>query len=362
MPVIPNTGQLFFLGNYPLLDVGNDGGAAELRDLLIGGRIDSPSQVVDNYVLNDADLAGTIRPSTNLNNAADTITIGGTESVIETITMVDVAGELLVDESTTITRTGRIIAMQLANGNVYLTDRGNVLADNLPFESIEVTGTYSFDYNLPVAEFQGPAGFFYSQGTTVNCFAGGTLIRTDGGDVPVEDLQIGDLIWTADRGFRPIRWIGVRHVSEEMQIANPRLKPVKIKARALGNGVPQRDLFVSRQHRIAVAVNAVAHQEVLVPAIKLADLPGIDEVARAQEVSYYHICFDRHEVVLAEGARTESLFLGPQALKAMDDDTREELATLFPEALCEGFAPRPARPIVEREKDIAVLREAVAAH
>jgi hypothetical protein len=105
----------------------------------------------------------------------------------------------------------------------------------------------------------------------------------------------------------------------------------------LGNGLPKRDLLVSRQHRMLVRSKVVERmfgtQDVLVSAIKLTALPGIYVDEQVEEVEYFHILFDQHEIIWAEGALSESLFTGPEALKSIPAAARSELEVLFPE-LC----------------------------
>src|SRR5690606_32364085 len=95
-------------------------------------------------------------------------------------------------------------------------------------------------------------GGFYADDQFITCFTLGTLIETNEGNKPVEELQPGDLIATMDNGYQPIRWIG--HTTRDaIDLAqNPKLKPIRIAAGALGNGLPERDLTVSRQHRVLV--------------------------------------------------------------------------------------------------------------
>ncbi|HRO15212.1 MAG TPA: Hint domain-containing protein [Paracoccus sp. (in: a-proteobacteria)] len=59
-------------------------------------------------------------------------------------------------------------------------------------------------------------------------------------------------------------------------------------------------------------------------------------------MTYHHILFDRHEVVLSEGAATETLFTGEQALKGVGEAARAEILTLFPE-LRDGLPGKGAR-------------------
>lgn len=86
----------------------------------------------------------------------------------------------------------------------------------------------------------------------VICFTTGTRIRTPGGPVRIERLVEGDLVQTRDDGAQPIRWIGRRRMSGARLVAMPWLRPVRIAAGVLGQGVPDADLLVSPQHRVLV--------------------------------------------------------------------------------------------------------------
>ena len=70
------------------------------------------------------------------------------------------------------------------------------------------------------------------------CFAPGTLIWTDRGDVSVERLRPGDRILTADHGPQPLRWIGRREVdfTDPANNRGGRDKPIEIKAGRPGPG------------------------------------------------------------------------------------------------------------------------------
>lgn len=169
----------------------------------------------------------------------------------------------------------------------------------------------------------------------VVCFAKGTRILTSNGWKPIEDIAVGDEIVVRSGSTKPVRWIGTRYADLAAFQQNPKLRPVRINAGALGKELPVRDLWVSRQHRMLVqsviANRMFGQRNVLVPAIKLTSLPGIAIDDEVREIEYLHLLFDQHEIIQAEGAPTESLFTGPEALKAMSADAREEILTIFPE-------------------------------
>ncbi|MFN3276691.1 MAG: Hint domain-containing protein [Paracoccus sp. (in: a-proteobacteria)] len=182
--------------------------------------------------------------------------------------------------------------------------------------------------------------------TSVMCFASGTLIRTPQGEVEVQELAQGDLVTTVDAGAQPVLWIGHRTLSAADLQAAPHLRPIRIPAGALGCGLPARDLTVSPQHRVLVR-SQIAHRmfgqdEVLVAAKHLVGTGGITVVADAAGVDYWHFMFDSHQVVYSEGATTESLFTGPEALKAVSEEGRRELMELLPQLQDASFAPARA--------------------
>lgn len=175
----------------------------------------------------------------------------------------------------------------------------------------------------------------------VPCFTPGTVIATVRGEIPVEDLQIGDKVITRDNGSQEIRWIGTKPISGMELQAKPHLMPIRIQKGSLGNGFPERDLLVSPNHKLLVTKPEVGllfnEPEVLVPAklmVKPSD--GIQPV-KLNGTSYIHIMFDNHEVVLSNGAWTESFQPGDQALSGVDEEGRNEILEIFPElALASG--------------------------
>lgn len=167
------------------------------------------------------------------------------------------------------------------------------------------------------------------------CFARGTLIETGQGPLPVEELAPGMLVVTRDNGLQPVRWIGSRVLCSKTLDTSPNLRPIRIAAGALGKGLPLRDLIVSPQHRILVrskiALKMFGTPEVLVAAKQLLQINGIDIADDMPAVEYFHFLFDQHEIVLSEGAETESLYTGPEALKSVGRQAQAEIFALFPE-------------------------------
>ncbi|WP_420863877.1 Ig-like domain-containing protein [Algirhabdus cladophorae] len=175
----------------------------------------------------------------------------------------------------------------------------------------------------------------------IPCFTPGTLIATPQGERLVQDLQVGDKIITRDNGLQEIRWMGSKDLTGAQLMSSPHLKPVLIRAGSLGNGLPERDMMVSPNHRMLISGDQpqlyFEESEVLAAAKHLVDGAGV-QVVDVVRTSYIHFMFDQHEVVLSDGTWTESFQPGDYTLKGIDDAQRDEILELFPElAKAEGL-------------------------
>lgn len=193
------------------------------------------------------------------------------------------------------------------------------------------------------------------------CFTPGTLIATPRGGVAVETLNVGDKVLTRDNGAQAIRWIGSNRLSWADLAANAHLKPVLITQGSLGGGLPERDMMVSPNHRVLVASARTRllfnEREVLVSAKHLTGGKGLYSVDAAG-VTYLHIMFDCHQVVLSNGCWTESFQPTDTTLKGMGNAQRLEIKEIFPELkTSQGLANYvPARPTLRREEAASLTR------
>jgi hypothetical protein len=138
--------------------------------------------------------------------------------------------------------------------------------------------------------------------TDTVCYAAGTRIRTDRGDVTVEDLLPGDTVVVLDGGSvasLPVKWIGTRQVDLAAHPSPEIVAPVRIARGAFAENVPARDLVVSPPHAIFIDGK-------LVPAKLLVNDMTITRAYDMQAVTYYHVELDRHAVILAENLPAES--------------------------------------------------------
>ncbi len=176
--------------------------------------------------------------------------------------------------------------------------------------------------------------FTMTDGTVVNfseieniiCFTPGTRILTEHGERPIETLRAGDRLLTRDRGLRPIRWIGHSTVAGQGKFA-----PIALNSNVLDGA--RRPLLVSPQHRMLFtgykAELLFGDPEVLIAAKHLVDGWDVRVVPR-KRVTYFHLMLDRHEVIFAEGAATESFHANDLGVAAISENAREDMFRAFP--------------------------------
>ncbi len=190
----------------------------------------------------------------------------------------------------------------------------------------------TFTYQAPDADRNKDTAFVTIN--TLPCFAEGTLIRTMYGDVPVEDLSECDRIITRDNGTQVLRWVGRRTVEAVGAFA-----PVRVPAHTLGH---HGELLLSQQHRVLIRGAAAQlysdRPEMLVPAMMLVEAGLAELVEDYGEVTYFHLLFDRHEIIWSNGLETESYFPAGATMEAFSEGTRDEIYALFPELKQRGGA------------------------
>ena len=168
----------------------------------------------------------------------------------------------------------------------------------------------------------------------VICFTPGTRLATVRGEIAVENLREGDKVFTRDNGIQTLAWSGKRDLNARELADRPEFNPVHIRQGALGNNAPERDMVVSPNHRMLITSNMAdvlfGEREVLIAAKHLTSLDGVNQVL-TPSVQYIHLMFEKHEIVLANGAWTESFQPGDHSLKGIASAQRYEIIALFPE-------------------------------
>ncbi len=211
-----------------------------------------------------------------------------------------------------------------------------------------------------IATREGPS-HRYTTLATPPCFTPGAWIETPGGPVLIEDLAVGDPVQTLDHGAQPIRWIGRSYLPRAALARNPDFRPILVAKDALGPGQPCRDIALSPQHRVLItdwrAEYFFGEAEILVPVKKLINDASIRRDRRADEVTYIHLLFDRHEIIIADGLPSESYLpeTGDDAVRA--PATMDETLRLFP-AIARQNAPHRAARRCVADRRLSVLRRA----
>jgi len=137
-----------------------------------------------------------------------------------------------------------------------------------------------------------------------SCFLPGTAIRTPDGEVPIENLKVGNLVLTVRGEAVPIRWIA-RHVYRKGGSSWPEnVIPIRVLRHTLDDGVPHSDLFLSPGHSLFIDGHLMPVNG-LVNGISIA--PLMPEGTTTLE--YFNILLATHEVIFAEGAPVETLLV-----------------------------------------------------
>lgn len=206
------------------------------------------------------------------------------------------------------------------------------------------TKSYTFNSTVTV-----PAGSYtiqafasssttYPGGTSIGldpiqnlCFMAGTMIGTPDGEAAIETLNLGDLVLTSDGVAKPVNWLGKQTVSTVF--ADPiRRLPIRVRAGALAENVPSRDLLVSPDHALLV-------DGVLVHASALVNGTSIIREANVPEIFvYYHVELDDHSLILAENTPAETFV---DNVDRRNFDNWAEFETLYPDGKAVEELPYP---------------------
>lgn len=206
----------------------------------------------------------------------------------------------------------------------------------------------------PVGLAPAGSGIAADKPELLTAFVAGTLIDTPDGPVPVERLAAGDRVTTLANGSRPLIWVGKRRILPVEIMAYPGLRPLSLPKGSAGN---DRPMLVSPRQRMLIddwrAEVYFGEDRVLVAAEALSDRTDTRPDLPADGIDYVMLLCDRHEILIAEGALTESFHPGEAGLAAMTPDERAALSGILPEA--ELIRRRSAYPII-RNAEARALR------
>ena len=184
-------------------------------------------------------------------------------------------------------------------GTAPLTAPGQVdysTSGGFTFVEGDVTSAGGADFEIQMAGSLNLQASDFSFGSA--CYASGTCILTDRGEVAVEHLRAGDHVTTMSGASRPIRWIGYRRIDFSRHPDPRQVWPVRVAASAFDENLPRRDLWLSPDH-------AVYMRGALIPIKLLVNGSTIRQI-QMNAVTYYHVELSRHDILLAEGLPAES--------------------------------------------------------
>jgi hypothetical protein len=168
-----------------------------------------------------------------------------------------------------------------------------------------------------------------------NCFLKGTRIRTAKGECEIEDLAIGDMLPTVSGSLRPVQWIG-RYSLKKSDPSKAWVKdalPVRIARSALAPNVPHADLYVTAAHSLLI-------DGVLVPAEMLINGTTITRYEpESDELEFFHIKLESHDVVYAEGVPAETLLYVDESFVNFADFLRRYGTPAAQAARCAPVVP-----------------------
>lgn len=234
---------------------------------------------------------------------------------------------------------GSVTDTSLDGGNY--TTHGYVEASSLPVganvlmtlgggDEANAVG-FVYDFGAGTVQYYGIPLDFYTEtnpawhGFAVNtlqfagmCLAEGTRVLTFRGYRPVEKLRAGQLIWTIENGFQPL----VAVIRSEPGAEAGYLLPKGV----LGN---KRPLLLSAQHRVFLrgpVVELLSGRNGAFALTKhLVGIGGVKALGRSN-LRFFNLAFNRHEVILAEGALVESLLVNRNTRQVMGRAARNAVA------------------------------------
>lgn len=200
------------------------------------------------------------------------------------------------------------------------------------------------------------------------CFLRGTHIQTVEGWRKVEELAIGDRLPTLFGGVRPIQWVGARRFKrrDSRKPWARSISPVLVTRSALGPCVPRSDLFLTHAHALYID-GALVRVGSLINGMTIR----FESIEDSNELEFFHIKLEHHDVILAEGAACETLLKVDETMSNFAEYFRlygrpmEDDVPCLPILSYEGSGRKEIKsrlrsavsPLLDRRQKIDVIRD-----
>jgi hypothetical protein len=130
----------------------------------------------------------------------------------------------------------------------------------------------------------------------------GTLVATEMGWMPAEELRAGDRVVTFDNGMRALKAVRISSLWTAESDAPRRLWPISVPARALGNRseirlLPEQAVLIESD----VAEEMFGDPFAMISAASLEGFKGIVRVPPTREVTVVSLVFETAELVYVNG-------------------------------------------------------------
>lgn len=299
-PVTPNEVNTIKIG------IADAGDAAYDSNLLIYG-----NSITTTPIANDDSLTVNQGQTVTYDLLANDVTTGGT-----TLSVTKINGQ------------------PMQPGDSITFNTGETLTLN-PDMTISITGTgwntqTVFSYSITNSLGQSDTAFVTM---TTPCFTAGSFIETPSGPVLIDDICAGDFVLTQSGKAEQVKWVG-----KTTRIARGKFAPIEIAPNTLGK---HDAICISPQHRVVVsdarAELFTGMPETLVAAKHLVNDRTIKVKADGQTVTYIHLLFETHQIVIVNGLASESYYPGPETMRGFDKSTQDEILELFPQLDVTGY-------------------------
>lgn len=142
-----------------------------------------------------------------------------------------------------------------------------------------------------------------SYSETFACFLKDSLIKTQNGYMPVQDIAPGEMVSVFINGAeeqKEVVWAGTAHVAVNASLPEDQAGyPVRILKNSISENVPFKDMLITPEHCLFV-------EGKFVPARMLVNGCSIYYDTTMTSYDYYHIETEKHSVIMADGMLTES--------------------------------------------------------